>query len=146
MNLFEAKVKYCKIDEKGKDRKVTEEYVVDALTFTETESRMFEEMEAQVSGAFEVTGIKKSNVSEVIASDSDADDRWFKAKLAYVAIDEDSGAEKKTTSYMLVEASDIKRAQQRLEEHLETWIVPCDIASLGDTPVMDVLMHEQNEG
>lgn len=137
-NWFEAKVKYMKVSEDGKEKKVNEAYLLDAMSYTEAESRITREMESVVSGDYYISSLKKSNITEVVPSEDETDDRWYKAKVAIIDADEVSGKEKSSFQYYLVAASDIKRALENLEKSLSTFVVPYEIASLADTTFMDV--------
>lgn len=137
-NWFEAKVKYMKVSEDGKEKKVNEAYLLDAMSYTEAESRITREMESVVSGDYYISSLKKSNITEVVPSEDGTDDRWYKAKVAIIDADEVSGKEKSSFQYYLVAASDIKRALENLEKSLSTFVVPYEIASLADTTFMDV--------
>ena len=92
---FECKIRYEKVMENGMQKKVTEPYLVDALSFTEAEARIIEEMTPFISGEFTVSDIKRANYSELFPSDEESADRWFKCKLIFITLDEKSGAEKK---------------------------------------------------
>ncbi len=144
-NWFECKVKYVKIDESGKEGKVTEAYMVDAIDFTEAEARITKEMEAMVQGAFIVTNLKKSNITEIIPSDDESDDRWYKAKVAIIDADELTGREKKSNQFSLVAAKNINTALSNLEQSMANYIVPYEIASLADTTFMDVFPYFNGE-
>lgn len=78
---FECKIRYEKTMEDGMQKKVTEAYTVDALSFTEAEQRIIEEMSSYISGEFEVADIKKAPYKEIFFSEEDMADRWYKAKL-----------------------------------------------------------------
>lgn len=147
-NWFEAKVKYMKVSEEGKERKVNEAYLLDAMSYTEAESRITREMESMVSGDYYISSLKKSNITEVVPSDDENDDRWYKAKVGIIDADEVSGKEKSSFQYYLVAASDIKRALENLEKSLSTFVVPYEIASLTDTQFMDVYPYfdDSSEG
>ena len=98
---FECKIRYEKVMENGMNKKVTEPYLVDALSFTEAEARIIEEITPFISGEFTVSDIKRANYSELFFCEEDAADRWFKCKLFFITLDEKSGAEKKTAAQML---------------------------------------------
>ena len=104
-NWFECKIRYEKLTENGITKKVTEPYLVDALSFTEAESRIIEEITPFISGEFTVADIKRANYSEIFPSDAEADDKWFKCKLYFITLDEKSGVEKKSATNILVQAS-----------------------------------------
>ena len=91
---FECKIRYEKVMENGMQKKVTEPYLVDALSFTEAEARIIEEMTPFISGEFTVSDIKRANYSEIFTSEEEAADRWFKCKLIFITLDDKSGAEK----------------------------------------------------
>ena len=142
-NWFECKVKYVKIDENGKEKKVTEPYLVDAVSFTEAEARIHTELEKMIHSDFMVTGISKSNINELFPNENGA--CWFKAKTSFVTVDEESGKEKKSNSYMLVEANNVKDAYEFLTEGLSDMIVPFEIPSVTESPIMDVFPFFKDE-
>ena len=145
-NWFEGKVKYIRIGEDGRERKVAEVYLLDAMSYTEAESRIIREMEGLTSGEFWITGLKKSNVTEVVYTTDVNDDRWYKAKVAIVDADEVSGREKRSFLYYLVAASDASRALENLNKALETFVVPWEVVSVADTQVADVFPYvDENE-
>ena len=76
---FETKVRYEKTMDDGQQKKVTELYVVDALSFTEAETATTEEMSAYISGDFDIADIKKATYGEIFFSDKETDDRFYKA-------------------------------------------------------------------
>ena len=139
---FECKVRYEKTLENGMIKKVTEPYLVDALSFTEAERRFLEEIKPFMSGEFEVSDIKRAKFAEMFeTTDSDAD-RWFTAKVAFITLDEKSGAEKKTNQNMLVQASDLRDAVKRLDKGMEGSMVDYEIISVAETPIMDVFHYQ----
>lgn len=145
-NWFEAKVKSIRVDESGRERKVTDMYLLDAMSYTEAESRIMEEMEAVVKGEYYISGLKKSNVTEVVPSVDENDDRWYKAKVAVVDADEVSGKEKRSFVHCLVAAANTDRALENLNEFLSTYVVPVEVVCIADTQVMDVFEYlNENE-
>ena len=122
---FETKIRYEKTMEDGLDKKVTEMYVVDALSFTEAETRIIEEMSSFISG-------------EIFFTDAAADDKWYKAKLAYILFDEKTEKEKRTSTYFLVQASTLSDAVKHIVEAMSTYMGDYDIVSIAETQVMDV--------
>ena len=140
-NWFEGKVKYIRIGEDGRERKVAEVYLLDAMSYTEAESRIIREMEGITSGEFWITGLKKSNVTEVVYTTDVNDDRWYKAKVAIVDADEVSGREKRSFLYYLVAASDASRALENLNKALETFVVPWEVVGVSDSQVADVFHY-----
>ena len=143
-NWFECKIRYEKVAENGMNKKVTEPYLVDALSFTEAESRIIEEITPFISGEFTVADIKRANYSELFPCEEDAADRWFKCKLYFITLDEKSGAEKKTAAQMLAQASTLKEAIAVLEEGMKGTLSDYTIASVTETQLMDVFPFDPN--
>lgn len=135
---FEGKIRYEKIAENGMNKKVTEPYLVDALSFTEAEARLIEEMTPFIQGEYTVSDIKRANFAEVFPSDAEEADKWFKCKLMFITLDEKSGAEKKSATHYLVQASDFRDAVKRLDECMKGTMVDYEIASITETGIMDV--------
>jgi hypothetical protein len=140
---FECKVKYVKIDDDGRERKVSEVYLVDAVTFTDAETRIIKQMETMVRGEFMVDNIKKSNIVEIFPHESG--EWWYKAKIGIVTIDENAGKEKKINNYFLVAADDLKQALQRLEEGLSYVLVPYQTTSLAISTIVDVFPYFEDK-
>ncbi|MBR3858935.1 MAG: DUF4494 domain-containing protein [Bacteroidaceae bacterium] len=139
---FECKVKYVKTMENGLEKKVSEAYLVDALSFTEAEKRFLEEIRPFMSGEFEVSDIKRVNYSEVFFNTAESADKWFKCKLSFITLDEKSGAEKKSNSYTLVQAADLREAIKYLDEQMKGTIMDYQIAQVTETMIMDVYPYD----
>ena len=135
---FECKVRYEKTLENGMNKKVTEPYLVDALSFTEAEARIIEEVSPYISGEFTIADIKRANYTELFFCEEDSADRWFKCKLTFISLDENSGAEKKTSSNMLVQAADLRDAVKKLDEGMKGSMMDYVISSMAETSIMDV--------
>lgn len=136
---FECKVKYVKVDDDGRERKVSEVYLVDAVTFTDAETRIIQQLQTMVRGEFTVDNIKKSNIVEIFPHEEG--EWWYKAKIGIVTIDENAGKEKKINNYFLVAADDIKQALQRLEDGLSYILVPYQTTSLAVSTIVDVFPY-----
>lgn len=137
-NWFECKIKYDKTLENGLTKPVTEPYLVDALSFTEAEARIIEEMTPYLSGEFNVSDIKRAKYSELFFAEDTSADRWFKCKLTFITLDEKSGAEKKTSTNVLVQASDLRDAVKKLDEGMKGSMADYLISSIAETAIMDV--------
>lgn len=140
---FECKIRYEKVMENGMQKKVTEPYLVDSLSFTEAESRIIEEITPFISGEFTVAGIKRANYSEIVVCGDDSADRFFKCKLAFITLDEKSGSEKRTFSYILVQAADLRDAVRKLDESMKETLDDYCIVSVSETSIMDVYPYEE---
>ena len=139
-NYFETTVKFEKTAEDGKILKTTEKYLVDTLSFTEAESRITKEMEPFINGEFLVSSIRRAKVNELFENPNG--DKWFKAKVNFIFLDEEKGFEKKTASYMLVQANDIKEARENLENGMRGTLADYEIESLTETKILDVFKYE----
>lgn len=144
MMLYECGVRYERTMENGMTKKVTELYLVDALSFAEAEGRITKEMEPYISSDFDVVTIKRTNYSEIVENDAASADKWFKAKLVYITIDEKSGKEKKQAVYFIVHASDINNAHICVVEHMVGSMMDYEIATLDETKIMDLFRYKVN--
>ena len=135
-NWFECKVRYDKMMENGVVKKVNEPYLVDALSFTEAESRIIEEQTPFISGDFSVSAVKRTKISEIFWDDSA--DKWYLVKVAFITIDEKTAAEKKSVSQILVAGSSFKGAFDNFMENMKTTMTDFEIVSIAETPYMDV--------
>ena len=121
-------------------KKVNEPYLVDALSFTEAEARIIKEMTPFISGEFSVSAVKRANISELFFDETG--DRWYKCKVNFITLDEKSGMEKKTASYILVQASDFQKSVENLMECMKGTLADYEVASITETPLMDVYPFE----
>lgn len=137
---FECKVKYDKMAENGSVRKVNEPYLVDALTFTEAEARVTEEVKPFISGDFTVTAAKKTKIAEIFRANMHIADRFYLVKVNFITINDKTGQEKKAANLILVQASDFKDALSRFEE-LMKGITDYEIAAISETPIVDVFKY-----
>lgn len=142
-NWFECKVSFDKIMEDGKQKKVTEAYLVDALSFTEAEARIIEEVAPFISGEFTVKDIKRAKISELFFNGNG--DRFYKVKVYYITLDAKGLTEKKTAVQMLVQASNLKEAVTILEEGMKGILADYEIASVTETQLMDIFPYEAGE-
>lgn len=135
-NWFECKVHYDKMQENGSVKKVNEPYMVDALSFTEAEARIIEEMTPFISGEFSVSAVKRTKISEIFRDDSA--DKWYLVKVAFITIDEKTAAEKKSVAQILVAANDFKGAYDNFMEGMKGTMADFEIQSITETLIMDV--------
>ena len=133
---FECKVRYDKTLENGMQKKVTEPYLVDALSFTEAEARIIHEITPFMNGEFEIATVKKGRINEMFF-DEDGD-KWFRCKVNFITLDEKSGMEKKTASTMMVQAKDLPWALTGLTQGMLGTLADYEIASIAETQIMDV--------
>lgn len=136
---YECKVKYRKTHESGEQKMTTETYLLDAVSYTEAESRITEEMKAYTSEEFMITNIKVANLSEVHPFENS--DRWFKVKVALIAFDEQSGKEKKSNIYLLIQANDVKEAFENTEQAMQNTMGDYTIPAITESPILDVFPY-----
>lgn len=138
---FECKVRYEKTQDDGSEKMVNELYVVDALSFTEAEASIIDNMQVYVSGEFKVANINPTNYNEIFFSDIDDDDLWFKARLAFITINE-KGKEKRTYTNYLIQAKSIERAKRYVDEVMGKTMIVYELKSLSETKILDVFEHK----
>ena len=132
---FEVKVKMQKTQEDGTQKKVTEQYVVEAATFGEAERRITECLKPYIEGEFNVTDIKIAGYCKIIGDNQDAD-KFFKAKVSFVALDETTGKEKKTSELYLVRSDTLESAETDVKHYLNDGNIT--ISSIAETAILDV--------
>ena len=135
-NWFECKVRYDKLQENGSVKKVTEPYLVDALSITEAVARITDEMAPFISGDYSVSSAKSTKIAEIFWDDSA--DKWYLVKVAFITIDEKTAAEKKSVSQILGAGSSFKGAFDNFMENMKTTMTDFEIVSIAETPYMDV--------
>ena len=139
-NWFECKVKYDKTLENGMQKKVSEPYLVDALSFTEAEARIIKEIQPFISGEFSVSAVKRANYSDVYYDATG--DKWYKCKVNFITLDEKSGMEKRTATYILVQADDFAGALENLNVCMKGTMADWEVSSIGETLLLDVYPYE----
>jgi hypothetical protein len=139
-NWFECKIKYEKTVEEGKIAKVSEAYLVDALTFSEAEERINKEMEPFISGEFSVATIRKARINEMFFNENG--DKWYRCKVFFISLDEEKGIEKKIATTMMVQANDVKEAWDGLHEGMKGSMADYTVAAITETNIMDVYKFE----
>ena len=135
---FETKIRYDKTMEDGRSKKVTEVYTVEALSFSEAESFITEEMSHYISGEFDVKAITRAPYGEIFFSDADSDDKWFKVRLAFITIDEKTEKEKRSNVVYLMQAATLDKARQYVSEVMDKTVIDYEVVSISETPIMDV--------
>lgn len=139
-NWFECKVKLEKTADDGKVVKVGESYLVDAMSFTEAEERMVQEMKPFISGDFQLANIKRVKISELFFNENG--DRWYRCKVNFVTFDEEKGIEKRSPVVMMVQASDLRSALDGLTEGMKGTMADWEVAIIAETTIMDVFRFD----
>ena len=136
---FQCKVKYERNVDDGSIAKVSETYLIDALSFTEAEERINEEMKPYISGDFMVTDIKRAKINELFENESG--DRWYRSKVNFVSLDEEKGVEKRIATTMYAQASTLKEAVDVIDKGMKGTLADYEIASVAETDVMDIIKY-----
>lgn len=136
-NLLETKVSYEKTLENGTQKRVTETYIIDALSFTECEVTMTNYIKA-FNAEFEIISMKKAGINELFLDESG--DIWYNCKVYFITLDEKSGNEKRTGVTMLVQASNIGQAKQMLESGMKGTLSDYTIGAIKETSIVDVIL------
>ena len=139
---FECKVTYERAGEKGLNTKVNEVYLVQGFTFTEIEKHLTKELQPQVTGEFNINKIERTKYNEMVDSNSENADKWFKCKISMITIDEVSAKEKKSSVVILVKAEDVTGAVKNLTKHMEDSIMDYDLVSVNESAIVDIFHYE----
>ena len=142
-NWFECKVSFDKTGEDGLIKKVADLYLVDAMSFTEAESRIVEEVTPFVSGELIVAHIKRAKIAEIFPNE--AGDKWYRCKVNFISFDEKKQVEKRLPQIMLVQASDFQTALGNLLEGMKGTLADYEIATISETMIMDVFPFKPKE-
>lgn len=143
---FECKVSYERQADSMGMKKVSESYLVDALSFTEAEKRIIKEIRPFVSvGELEVVNIRRARIAELFLNEEAEDDRYFRAKVNFITVDEKSGSEKKTSATMIVKSDSLPNAVTELKAQLDSQMASYEIAAVSDTQILDVFQYEAPE-
>lgn len=137
---IEVKVRYDKMTESGKTVKVTDPYLVDAVSCTEAEARVVEEVSAFISGDYNVLAVNKTKISEIFWDETG--DRFYKVKVNFITFDEKSGAEKRTASYILVQASTFANALHNFNKGMKGTMADYEIEAIAETKIVDVYRYQ----
>lgn len=135
---FEVKARYDRMQENGSVKKVTEPYIVDALSFAEAEARAFEKITPYVSGDVEIRAVKRTPIAEIFEPDAD---KFFLAKVAFVTLDGKTATERKSTSQMLVGGVDYDDAKANFEAGMKGTIADFELQSLSETAIVEIFRH-----
>ena len=142
---FECKIRYEKVMEDGLPKKINDVYVVDALSFSEAEERIIEEMSSYISGEIEIVDVKIAPYREVFFADDNLVDQWFKAKLSFITIDERTNKEKRTSTMYLVNAGNISSAINNIDKVMSGTMIDYVTTSISATKIFDVFEYKKKD-
>jgi len=126
----------------GTQKKVTENYLVNALSFTECEKRIEEELNAY-SQEFEIESIVKLRISELVKTESENADKWYKCKILSITFDEHSGKEKKIHSLFLVQGTDLNNAKNTFVEFMKGSMMDYSLVKIEESNILEVFEYQK---
>lgn len=140
--FFEVGIRFDKTQEDGTQKKVTEKYAIDALSFTEAEASALEEMKSYISGDYKITSEAMANYQEVVTTEAANADKYYKVRTAFIIIDEKTEKEKRSNVNFLVQASSLRNALDNFDTFMGTTMVDYIVVSVAETRIMDVFFHK----
>ena len=141
-NWIETKVRYEKTLENGMQKMVNEPYLVDALSFSEAEARITEEITPYMQGDFSVSAVKRTNISEIFFNEDTSADKYYKIKAAFISINERTLAKKRSNTNYLVQSKDLVDALNRFQAGMKGTMADYEIVSVSETAIMDVYSYK----
>lgn len=142
-NWFDCVIKYERTAEEGRIEKVKESYIIDALSFTEAEARMTEYIRPVINGEFSVSAVKRAKINEIFWNDEG--EKWFRAKVNFISLDEEKGVEKRIAVTMMVQANDVKEAWDGITEGMKGSLADYEIYSITTTEIEEIIKYEEEE-
>lgn len=140
---FEVGIRYDKTMENGSIKKVTENYLLEAISFTEAESRAIEKLKAYTSGELSVISEKITNISEVVTTDNATADKFYRVKHNLITLDEKNGKEKKQAQYIIIQAASVDDARDRYKQHIKSWLIDVVLEAVSETKYMDFFPYKK---
>lgn len=140
-NWFDCVIKYERTGEEGRVEKVKESYIIDALSFTEAEARMTQEVQDFIEGDFTVSAVKRAKINEIFWNDEGG--KWYRAKINFITLDEEKGIQKRTPVTMMVQANDWREAGDLIVEKMKGSMVDYEIYSITTTEIVDIVKYEK---
>lgn len=141
-NWMTVKVKYTRQNDDGSLKRISEPYLLAAMTFTDAEARIYEELGQIIRGEFNVVGIARTEIHDIFGYDDTG--VWYTCKAKYESMDADTEKSKKITQKFLVEASSVKQATERLTESLSTLMVDFEIPSVVVSPIVEIFPYAED--
>lgn len=142
-NWFNVTVAYERTAEDGSIAKVKENYLMDALSFTEAEERISEEMKPYISGEFLIDKVTRARIAELFPNENG--DRWYRCKVNFVTLDEERGIEKRTAATMLAQASSVNEAIEVLETGMKGTLADWELTAVSETNIMDIFTYKADK-
>ena len=142
MKYFEVGVRYQKTTEDGQNKVVTEKFLLDAVSFTEAEKRIIEEMQQYSNLDISVISEKITNISEVVTTEDAAADKFYKVKMNIITVNENSGRERKTPQTIIIQAASVDDARKRFDSYIKGWLTDVALEAVSETKYMDYFCYK----
>ncbi len=143
-DFYEVGVRYNKTQEDGTSKKVTEKYAVDAVSFGEAEASIVKEMEVYISREYKLISNSLANYHEVLTTEADNADRYYKVRAAFITFDEKTEREKRSNMNFLVQASSLRNAIDNFDTFMGSTIIDYSVVSVQETKLMDIFFHVES--
>lgn len=141
-NFMMCKVKYTKQLSNGSFKRVSEPYLFAAMSFSDAEARVYEELGSSIRGEFNVISITRQEIHDIFGYDDSS--VWYKAKVSYENYDADSERAKKVSQNFLVSAESVKQASERIKESLKGLMVDFEITGVVKSPIVEIFPYTEN--
>ena len=149
---FLCKVKFDQMQANGSVKKVTEQHLVHAISFSEAENLIAQEIAQYTTGETEVVAVTRTKIVDVVMDDlvqrtelSETADKYFKCKLNFIMFDEKTGKEKKHPANYLVHANSVQAAHKLMDLYMKDTMSDYVIERIDETEIIDVFDVEINK-
>lgn len=139
---FETTVRHEQNDEKERRLQATETLVVDAYMFGEAEQLAIEKVASDYPGEVEVTRMSVAKYSNILIPEeapAEEEKHFYHARIANVVIDERTGRERETLSYILVQATDIGNARANINKAYSNSLLDYEIKAIAETNISGII-------
>lgn len=140
-DFFICTCAYEKTQVDGNVKRVKEQYVVDALSFTEAEAWIIENMRPYASGETQVADISRAPFSEIFFTDDKEADTYYKLKANSISLDENTGKEKKESHCYLVQGTSTQNAQHNFDAEMKKTMIDYSVGAIIETKIKDIFLH-----
>lgn len=137
-----AKLKYTAQDENGSFKRVTKPFLFAAMSFTDAETRVYEELGTTIRGEFQVVSIARQDIHDIFHYEDC--DVWYKGVISFIGNSEEGEKAKKVKQNLLVSATSVKDADSKLKESLSGMMVDYEIESITVTPIEEIFPYTEN--
>lgn len=138
---FNCKVSFEKTLENGQPKRISESYIVDALSFTEAEARIVKEIQPYVTGEFEIVSVNRCNIAEIIRG---AGESWYRCKINCLVIDEARGIEKYAPIVLFIQSINFDEAYNKCKDYCNNSLNDLEIENVSLSKIIDIFEYGNN--